>query len=70
MRSKTKLAYRIFTVPLCKGTRHRGTEHCSFDENTCVSFSNQQGANYRPLGENVAKGEVVFEKAPLWALLK
>ena len=67
--AKPNFAYRIFTGAIMpKGPDTVAMqEHCSFDENGNVLLPSQinQGANYRPLGENVAKDEVVFRKGTI-----
>jgi len=66
---KRGLAYRIFTgAPMPKDADGNGPdsiamqEHCTLDDNGQVILppNLRRGANYRPQGENIAKGDVAI----------
>ena len=66
---KRGLAYRIFTgAPMPKDANGQGPdtiamqEHCTLDDHGRVSLPPdlRQGSNYRPKGENIAKGDIAI----------
>jgi len=66
---KSGVAYRIFTgAPMPKDPKGNGPdtiamqEHCTIDETGHVTppLDLKQGTNYRPLGENIAKGDIAL----------
>ena len=66
---KSGVAYRIFTgAPMPKDPQGNGPdtiamqEHCTIDETGHVTppLDLKQGTNYRPLGENIAKGDIAL----------
>ena len=68
---KSGVAYRIFTgAPMPKDPKGNGPdtiamqEHCTIDETGHVTppLDLKQGTNYRPLGENIAKGDIALAR--------